>query len=120
MDKVTAVRRHLNREQWKALITECRTSGMSVTKWCKANGICEQTYYKNLKKLREEMIESFPSSVPAETEKPIAFKPLEIQAPLPDTKAAVLIHLPNATLEVQNGAAQATLEAVLSALKSTC
>lgn len=57
MDKVTAVRRHLNREKWKTLITECRTSGMSVAKWCKANGICEQTYYKNLKKLREEMIQ---------------------------------------------------------------
>lgn len=27
MDKVTAVRKQLNREQWKSIITECRSSG---------------------------------------------------------------------------------------------
>ena len=55
MDKVTAVHRHLNREQWKTLITECRTSGMSVTKWCKVNGIYEQTYYK--KGVRDDFLD---------------------------------------------------------------
>ena len=45
MDKVTAVRKRLNREQWKSLISECRSSGMTVSRWCKENNICEQTYY---------------------------------------------------------------------------
>jgi hypothetical protein len=30
MDKVTAVRKRLNHEQWKSIITECRSSGMTV------------------------------------------------------------------------------------------
>lgn len=120
MDKVTAVRKRLNREQWKALISECRSSGMPVSKWCKANGICEQTYYKNLKKLREDMIESLSSPVPMVNQQSVTFKQLEVQSPIPDTKAAVLIHLPNATLEVLNGANQATVEAVLLALKTIC
>lgn len=76
MDKVTYVRKRLNREQWKAIIKECRSSGMTTTAWCKANGICEQTYYKHLKKIREEMIESLPSSITsAEAEcKPITWQ----------------------------------------------
>lgn len=44
MDQVTKVRRYLKREQWKTLIKECQSSGMTVTAWCKINGICEQTY----------------------------------------------------------------------------
>lgn len=66
MDQVTTVRKHMKCEQWKSIITECRSSGMTVTAWCKANGICEQTYYRNLKKLRAEILESFPVPISAE------------------------------------------------------
>ena len=54
MDQVTKVRKYLKREQWLALISDCQSSGMTVTAWCKQNDICEQTYYRNLKKLWEE------------------------------------------------------------------
>ena len=118
MDQVTKVRKYLKREQWSALISDCQSSGMTVTAWCKQNDICEQTYYRNLKKLREEACGSFP--VPAQYDKPAVFKQLQIQQPVSDEKTAVLIHLPYATLEVHNGAGRETLEAVLSALKSTC
>lgn len=121
MDQVTAVRKRLNHEQWKAIITECRSSSMTTTAWCKANGICEQTYYKHLKKLREEMIESFPSPVPAvDTEKPAMFKKLEVQTPVSNTQAAVIIHLNGATVEVNEGTSQQTIQAVLLALQSVC
>lgn len=40
----------------KSIIREYRASGMSVKSWCKANGIAEQTYYKNLKKLQAMVI----------------------------------------------------------------
>lgn len=118
MDKVTAVRKHLKREEWKSLIKECQSSGMSVKSWCKANGICEQTYYKNLKKLREELVETLPIPVDtSENTKPSVFKKLEVQSPLPDTQAAVIVRLPNVSLEIHNGATQQTVEAVLLALK---
>lgn len=59
---------------------------------CQMNGICEQTYYRNLKKLREELCQNLP--VPATApEKPVAFKKLEVMSPLPGTKAAVIIRL---------------------------
>lgn len=53
MDQITKVKKRLKQEQWKALIKECQSSKMTVSSWCKANGICEQTYYRNLKRLRE-------------------------------------------------------------------
>lgn len=119
MDKVTAVRTRLKREEWKTLIRECQSSGMTITSWCKANGICEQTYYKNLRKLREELVDSLPVPVD-ELAKPVEFKKLEIQSPIPNTQAAVIIHLPSASVEVRNGASRQTVEAVLLALHSLC
>ena len=86
---------------------------MTVTAWCKQNGICEQTYYRNLRKLREEACGSFP--VPAQSDKPAVFKQLQPQQPVSDGKAAILIHLPYATLEVHNGVCMETLEATLAA-----
>lgn len=92
MDQVTKVRQHFKREEWKSIISECRASGMAVKAWCKTHGIVEQTYYKNLKRLREEMIENLPAPIDTNIcEKPTVFKKLEVQAPLPDTKAAVII-----------------------------
>ena len=119
MDQVTKVRKYIKREQWKTLIKECQSSGMTVTAWCSLNGICEQTYYRNLKKLREELCENLPAPVDT-PEMPVAFKKLEVMSPLSDTKAAVIIRLPNATLEINEGASQQTVQAVLLALQSIC
>lgn len=121
MDQVTKVRRHFKREEWKSIISECRASGMTVTAWCKANGIVEQTYYKNLKKLREETIENLPVPITTDIcEKPTVFKKLEVQSPLPNAKAAVIIRLGSATVEVNEGASQQMIQAVLLALQSIC
>lgn len=94
MDQVTKVRKYMKREQWKTLIKECQSSGMTVTAWCSLNGICEQTYYRNLKKLREELCENLPAPVDV-SEMPVAFKKLEVMSLLSDTKATVIIRLPN-------------------------
>lgn len=121
MDQVTKVRKQLKLEQWKALIAECMASGMTVTSWCKANGIVEQTYYKNLKKLRERELEKLPPAlVPVSEEKPVTFKKLEVQTPVVGTQAAIIIRFPNATVEITEGADQQTIQAVLLALQSIC
>lgn len=119
MDQVTRTKKYLKQEEWKALISECQASGVTVKAWCKSNNICEQTYYRNLQKLRAKLCESFP--VPADKpEKTVEFKKLEVRTPLPNTQAAVIIHFANASLEINNGATQQTVEAVLLALKNLC
>jgi len=121
MDRVTKVRRHFKREEWKSIIGECRASGMTVSAWCKANGIVEQTYYRNLKLLREEMLDNLPAPIATDIcEKPAVFKKLEVKSPLPATKAAVIIRLGNATIEVNEGTSQQTIQAVLLALQGIC
>ena len=37
--------------EWAGKITACRNSGQAVKTWCRENGVCEQTYYKWLKRL---------------------------------------------------------------------
>ncbi len=119
MDQVTKVKKHLKRERWKNLIKDCQSSRMTVSAWCKMNDICEQTYYRNLRKLREELCETLPVALDA-VQKPVAFKRLEVATPLQDTRAAVIIRLPQATLEINESTRQQTVQAVLLALQSVC
>lgn len=83
------MRKYIKREQWKTLIQECQSSGMTITAWCKANDICEQTYYRNLKLLREEVCNNLPVPLPDTCEKPVAFAKLEVASPIPNTQAAI-------------------------------
>ena len=60
-------------------------------------------------------------NLPCKHEKqPVVFKQLEVQSPVSGMQAAVIIHLPQATVEVNAGTDQQTVEAVLLALKSVC
>lgn len=77
MDQVTKVRRQLKRKEWKSIISECRASGMTVKAWCKDHGIIEQTYYRNLKRLRDEILESLPAPIIQDDNKPTVFKKME-------------------------------------------
>ena len=57
---------------------------------------------------------------PVPEEKPVVFKQREIQTPIAGTQAAVIIRLPSATVEVAERTSQATVEAVLLALRCLC
>lgn len=119
MDKVSIVKRQFRMEEWRKRISECQSSGVPVSHWCKQNGYCEQTYYKYLKRIREEMVDALPVSV-TEQSKPAVFKRLEVNTPVPGTQAAVIIRLNGATVEITEGTSQQTIQAVLLALQSVC
>ena len=120
MDQVTKAKVQFRREQWKQLIIECQQSGLPIRTWCTQHGFREQTYYYYLKKIREEELSKLPAPIPLEETTPAVFKKLEVITPVPDTKAAVIIRLPQATLEINEGASQETIQAVLLALQSLC
>ena len=96
IDQVTKVRKYIKQEQWKALIKDCQSSGMTVTAWCKMNNICEQTYYRILKLLRKELCENLPVSIDV-PEKPVYSKSWKLLCHC-STQAAAIIRLPNAAL----------------------
>ena len=118
MDQVTLVKNQYRLEQWTKLIQECQSSGMRVDDWCEANGVTHHAYYYWLRKVRQAACQNLP--VVNSCKEPTTFKRLEVQSPATGTQAAVIIHLSAATLEIQNGASQQTVEAVLLALKTLC
>ena len=117
MDQVTLVKNQYRLEQWTKLIQECQSSGMKVDDWCVANNISHHVYYYWLRKIRQTTCAELTVTA---TNPVTEFKQLEVVAPKTGTRAAVIIHLPSATLEIQDGVSRQTVEAVLLALKTTC
>lgn len=95
---------------------------MRVDDWCTANDISRHAYYYWLRKLRLAAIQKLNPNALAEApkEEPAVFKKLEVQTPVPNTQAAVIIRLNGATIEVNEGTSQQTIQAVLLALQSVC
>ena len=120
MDQVTRVKQYLKKEQWQKLIKDCQNSGMTVKAWCKANGICEQTYYRNLRKYREEICAVLP--VPqneSNGNQPVVFQKVELPVSRV-TDGSPQLHLRNAVVEIQEGTSPETIQAVLGALQRSC
>ena len=94
--------------EWAGKITACRNSGQPVKTWCKENGVCEQTYYKWLKRLvnmaQEQQGSRFAEITPVQ--------------PILSGGVAVTIRIAGAEADVHTGADAATVETVLRILKS--
>ena len=124
MDQVTQAKTELRLQSWSELIAECQSSCMTVKDWCAMHDINIKTYYYWLRKIRKQVLDNSPipvnSTLPKAAETQISFKKLEVESPVSGMQAAVIVHLPQATLEVAQGTDQQTVEAVLLALKSIC
>lgn len=123
MDQITATKKELRFQNWAKLVAECQNSQMSVRAWCEQQGISAKTYYYWLRKVRERAMENAPvptSMQLPQSEEKISFKQLTVQAPVSGMQAAVIVHLPQATVEIAQGTDQQTVEAVLLALRSVC
>lgn len=118
MDQISTVKHQIKLSEWSKVIAACQSSGMTVIDWCKTNNISYKAYYYWLRRVREAALEASGMKVPEPPpEKPVEFRKLKVDTP-PMTKAAVIIRLPGASIEVSNGATRETIEAVLLALGS--
>lgn len=123
MDQFLPVKKAVRLQMWQERINEFNSSGMHLKDWLEQNNITRDTYYYWLRKCRAAAVENLPADLKSKmpiAEDAVTFKKLEVQTILPDLQPAVIIKLPNATLEVVNGAMQQTVEAVLLALRCTC
>ena len=93
--------------EWAGKITACRNSGQPVKTWCKVNGVCEQTYYKWLKRL----------VTLAQEQQKVQFAEVTPALPARSGNVAVTIRFGEAEAEGCNGADAATGETVLRILK---
>ena len=94
--------------EWAARITECRNSGLSVQKWCEANHLCTQTYYRWQKRLFEM----------AKAQQEVQFVEVTPVHPSHCGNVAVTIRISGAEADIHSGADAATVETVLRILKS--
>ena len=124
MDQITKIKNEVRAKEWQKIISECQLSGMTVSGWCKVNRVNTNSYYYWLRKLREKTISELPAemknSLATVNDEPVTFKKLDVIPPVSGMQAAVIVHIKGADIEVANGAARETVEAVLLALKSVC
>ncbi|WP_027629241.1 IS66 family insertion sequence element accessory protein TnpA [Ruminiclostridium cellobioparum] len=116
MDNVSEAKAEFRIRQWTKIVQARQSSGMTVKDWCKQNNISDTAYYCWLRKIRHAACEG---NVPIKLQdsqrfiEPAAFHQVK-------TSASIIIHFPSITVEVNDGASQATIEAVLVALKVIC
>lgn len=60
MDEISIVKKQVQQAEWAERIRKCSESGLTVSEWCRENGINLKTYYYHLRKLRKEICEQIP------------------------------------------------------------
>lgn len=104
--------------QWSRLVEDCRNSSLSVTQWCRENGISVSSYYYRQKQVFNAIAESQKicfKEVTVTPADPIATATSVTQQP---SSAVALVQYSNANIEVYPNADSKTLRAIFEALKS--
>ena len=57
MDKIAKVKNEVKLKMWSETIKVCTSSGLTVSEWCRNNGINVKTYYYRLRKVSENLCE---------------------------------------------------------------
>ena len=63
MDEISIVKKQVQKAEWTERIRKCSESGLTVSEWCRENGINLKTYYYHLRKLRKKICEQIPVPV---------------------------------------------------------
>ena len=53
MNETAKVKKKIKLAQWAEMVRQRNESGLTVTEWCKQNGINIKTYYYRLKRVRQ-------------------------------------------------------------------
>ena len=102
---IAEIKKKVSLNEWQQRIIDCQNSGKSVRAWCLENGIKPSTYYLNLKKIRESVLEES-RIIPIETPQ------TEIQ-----TTAEIRIEAGSITVTLPESISSDRLTAVIAALK---
>ena len=92
------IKENSNLAEWSQQVEDCRSSGLSVRSWCERNGI--EKFWDALQE-RNQFVEV----------------PLQMNEYCSENIAAT-VHIGEVRADVQNGADEATLTALIRALKS--
>ena len=77
--KIREVKKEIRHREWERQIQDCQSSGKNIREWCRENGIKENTYYRRLRIVREELLgqaAAMPQIVPISVRSECALKEL--------------------------------------------
>ena len=104
---IRVIKENSNLAEWSRQVEECRSSGLSVRSWCERNGIAVSTFHYRQQKVwnalqqRNQFVEV----------------PLQVNEYRNENIAAT-VHIGEVRADIHNGADEATLTALIRALKS--
>lgn len=102
---IAEIKKKVSLNEWQQRIIDCKNSGMSVRAWCLDNGINPSTYYLNLKKIRESVLEEN------------CIIPLEPPQAEIQTTSEIRIEAGGITVTLPENVSSERLTAVIAALK---
>ena len=104
--------------EWSQRVADCRSSGLSVSRWCTEHDIKPKTYYTWQKKVFAAMIEQQKLQMMETTGAETRFVELSPAAPEPtrDGKPVASVHVGEVSLDVYEGASPEIVTALCRVL----
>lgn len=93
MNEIAKVKKEVKLAQWAEMLRIRNESGLSVTDWCKQNGINPKTYYYRLKRIRQavcseieqhDIVPAIPADAPQSEDENIILIVGDVKISLPD------------------------------------
>ena len=125
MNTIAEVKKEVRHREWAEQIRECQSSGLPIKEWCRQNGVNVYTYYRRLRKLREELLGSkdtdTPQIVPISISNEISGTALIDQTPestpVPMPGSKVIMRRDGIEIELPQDISEKTLLVLLRGLK---
>ena len=102
MDEIAIVKKQGQQAEWAERIQRCSESGLTVSEWCRENGINLKTYYYHLRKLRKEICEQIPAPVMT----------------VPEESHSVKISIGEVTAEMPEGISEQMMTSLIMAMRN--
>ena len=102
MDEIAIVKKQVQKAEWTERIRKCSESRLTVSEWCRENGVNSKTYYYHLRKLRKEICEQIP--VPVMT--------------VPEESHSVKISIGEVTAEMPEGISEQMMTSLIMAMRN--
>ena len=55
MNKIAKIKNEVNLKHWSEMVRQRNESGLSVSHWCRQNGVNQKTYYYRLNRVRKAL-----------------------------------------------------------------
>lgn len=101
--------------EWARMVSACKSSGLTVPKWCSEQGLNVKTYYYRHK----QVMRALEQVQPCDPEKPVRFTEL-IQPKGSVSDPAAVIEAGNIRIQITNHATGELLEALIRTLTRVC